>query len=94
MKTRRLAFVLLALLACVGTGLPASAQGVAPSQDVLSTVWVQPVPDNSFDDGLGTWVYVAREASTAHEYPMTAVFDHLRFGAVTLGPAPAATSPA
>lgn len=85
MKTRRLAYVVLALLACVGNGLPASAQTVAPSQDVLSTSWVQTAPQNRFNDGLGTWVYVAPQASTAYEYPMTFVFDHLRVGAVTLG---------
>lgn len=88
MRNRGLTHVLLALVAClaaVAGQLPALAQTVAPNADVISTGWQQPGPDVRWYDGLGTWVYVAPGASSAYEYPMTFVFDHLRTGAVTLG---------
>jgi hypothetical protein len=93
MTTRRFTRAGLAIgvaaLAALTTQLPATAQtATGKTQEVRSRVWLQPVPDNTFNDGLGTWIYVAPEAPASagqlspdsYEYLMTMEFDHLRFG--------------
>jgi hypothetical protein len=87
----------LAALAALTSQLPATAQTPAgKTQEVRGRTWLQPIPDEAFNDGLGTWMYVAPEPAAGagqlspndYEYVMTMVFLNLRFGDFALATGP------
>jgi hypothetical protein len=91
--------IALAVLVAGFGALPASAVAVQPTQDVPSSTWIQPDPGQQFEDGVGTFIFVAAEAPTGagqlpasnYEYLLTFEFDHLRFGNVGLATGPGGT---
>jgi hypothetical protein len=86
----------LAALAALTTQLPATAQTAGKTQEVRSRLWMQPIPDNAYNDGLGTWMYVAPQpaagpgqlAPANYEYQVWMQFDNLRFGYFGLASGP------